>query len=194
MVMLYMWTCLICVLAYMAFELLLWHIFGWIHSATIEGFTFARGYCHRNPALHKEGLGRYSPTIFFKDIPLYRISGKTPSQVSLKLFPHSEIPPGITSHSISVGVFPHNISQNILPRTVSLWKYSLTVYLCNSANIPSLCKTPFHSIVWKGLPRIICFPVFPQYISPVKFSGISLKTWNNTQAIYFIFPLKRKPL
>ena len=113
----------------MAFELLLWHIFGWIHSATIEGFTFARGYCHSNPALHKEGLGRYSPTIFFKDIPLYRISGKTPSQVSLKLFPHSEIPPGITSHSISVGVFPHNISQNILPRTISLWKYSLTVSL-----------------------------------------------------------------
>jgi len=69
------------------------------------------------------------PQYFFKDIPLYRISGKTPSQVSLKLFPHSEIPPGITSHSISVGVFPHNISQNILPRTVSLWKYSLTVSL-----------------------------------------------------------------
>ena len=69
------------------------------------------------------------PQYFFKDIPLYRISGKTPSQVSLKLFPHSEIPPGITSHSISVGVFPHNISQNILPRTISLWKYSLTVSL-----------------------------------------------------------------
>ena len=110
----------------MAFELLLWHIFGWIHSATIEGFTFARGYCHRNPALHKEDI---PPQYFFEDIPLYRISGKTPSQVSLKLFPHSEIPPGITSHSISVGVFPHNISQNILPRTVSLWKYSLTVSL-----------------------------------------------------------------
>ena len=125
-----MWTCLICVLAYMAFELLLWHIFGWIHSATIEGFTFARGYTV-TVTLHctRKVLEGIPLQYFFKDIPLYRISGKTPSQVSLKLFPHSEIPPGITSHSISVGVFPHNISQNILPRTVSLWKYSLTVSL-----------------------------------------------------------------
>ena len=228
-----------------------------------------------------------SPQYFFKDV------GKTPSQVSLKLFPHS-ISPGITSqylcrslssqylskyftsHSISLEVFPHSISQSILFGSiplesifylavslwkysltvslwkysltvslkvfyfevslwkysltvslwkynltvslwkynltvslklfylaVSLWKYSLTVYLCNSANIPSLCKLPFHSIVWKGLPRICYFSQYSltisrsissQSLSPVKFSGISLKTWNYTQVIYFIFPLKRKPL
>ena len=127
--MLYMWTCLICVLAYMAFELLLWHIFGGFIlpqskvSPSQEVTVTVTLHCTRKVL---EGI---PPQYFFKDIPLYRISGKTPSQVSLKLFPHSEIPPGITSHSISVGVFPHKISQNILPRTVSLWKYSLTVSL-----------------------------------------------------------------
>ena len=52
------------------------------------------------------------PQYFFKDIPLYRISGKTPSQVSLKLFPHSETHRylQVLPRSISLEVFPHSIS------------------------------------------------------------------------------------
>ena len=112
-----------------------------------------------------------SPQYFFKDV------GKTPSQVSLKLFPHS-ISPGITSqylcrslssqylskyftsHSISLEVFPHSISQSILFGSiplerifylaVSLWKYSLTVSLKVFYLEVSLLKVYFTSQYLSG--------------------------------------------
>ena len=123
------------------------------------------------------------PQYFFKDIPLYRISGKTPSQVSLKLFPHSEIPPGITSHSISVGVFPHNISQNILPRTISLWKYSLTVSLKVIILFRSI---PLESIFYLA---VFSLEVFPHSISQsILFRSISLEVFPHSisESIFYL--------
>ena len=173
------------------------------------------------------------PQYFFKDIPLYSISGKTPSHKYLWNFSLTVKLTGISRYYLAVSLWKYSL-------TVSLWKYSLTVSLkvyftsqYLSGSIPSqylsgsitsqylskylprsislevlphsiplqLCKysftlqNSFSQYCLKRLASHNMFPsIFPQYILPVKFSGISLKTWNNTQAIYFIFPLKRKPL
>jgi hypothetical protein len=162
--MLYMWTCLICVLAYMAFELLLWHIFGWIHSATIEGFTFARGYCHSNPALHKEGLGRYSPNIFLK---IFRYTESLGKLLHKYLWNFS-----LTVKSLQV--LPHTVSLSESFLTISLKTFYLAQYL--SGSIPSQYLSKYFiskylsgsipsQYLWKYiLPRSISLEVFPHSI------------------------------
>lgn len=128
------WLCCICELVW-SVCLHTWHL-NFCCGISLGGFILPQSKVSPSQevtvtvTLHctRKVLEGISPQYFFKDVPLYRISGKTPSQVSLKLFPHSRSLQ-VSPHSISVGVFPHSISQNILPRTVSLWKYSLTVSL-----------------------------------------------------------------
>ena len=108
------------------------------------------------------------PQYFFKDIPLYSISGKTPSHKYLWNFSLTVKLTGISRYYLAVSLWKYSL-------TVSLWKYSLTVSLkvyftsqYLSGSIPSqyLSGSIPSQYLWKYiLPRSISLEVFPHSIS-----------------------------
>ena len=199
------WLCCICELVW-SVCLHTWHL-NFCCGISLGGFILPQSKVSPSQevtvtvTLHctRKVLEGISPQYFFKDV------GKTPSQVSLKLFPHS-ISPGITSqylcrslssqylskyftsHSISLEVFPHSISQSILFRSISLEVFPHSISESIFYLAVSLWKYSLTVSLWKYNLTVSLKVFTSQYLSgstPSQYTSATLQIFLHSAKFLF---------